>query len=240
MIFNLNGTPKMKIMAFSGKNFSDKVDEMVVQLNPDKYTLDYEVQFANSQTPGSSGQELIFDRILPQKLNFDFLFDRTGAIPDSSVIPGLGGLPSLGGTKEKDGVQPDIDNLRELTMGFDGEIHRTKYLILNWGKLLFKCCLTKMNVTYKLFRSDGTPLRATATCYFEEFREVELRVKKENKNSPDLTHIRTVKEGDTLPLMTHRIYGDSKYYLQVAKVNEIENFRNLEVGQQVFFPPLEK
>jgi len=239
MIFNLTGTPKMKIMAFSDTSFSQKTGEMVVQLNPDKYSLDYEVQFANTQNPGSSGQQLLFNRILPQRLNFDFLFDRTGAIPNSVAIPGLGGLPSLGG-ESKDGVQPDIDNLRELTMGFDGDLHRTKYLILNWGKLLFKCCLTRMNVTYKLFRPDGTPLRATATCYFEEYRETELRLKEENKNSPDLTHIRTIKEGDTLPLMAYKIYGDPKYYLQVAKVNEIENFRNLEVGQQVFFPPLEK
>lgn len=239
MIFNLTGTPKMKIMAFLDTSFSQKAGEIVVQLNPDKYSLDYEVQFANNQSSGSSGQELLFDRIKPQKLNFDFLFDRTGAIPNSVAIPGLGGLPSLGGDN-KDGVQPDIDKLRDVTMGFDGDIHRTKYLILNWGKLLFKCCLTKMNVTYKLFRPDGTPLRASAKCYFEEYRETELRLKEENKNSPDLTHIRTVKEGDTLPLMAYRIYGDSKYYLQVAKVNEIENFRDLEVGQQVFFPPIQK
>ncbi len=239
MIFNLTGTPKMKIMAFSDTSFSQKAGELVVQLNPDKYTLDYEVQFANSQGSGSSGKELIFDRIHPQRLNFDFLFDRTGAIPDSVAIPGLGGLPGLGG-ENKDGVQPDIDTLKETTMGFDGNIHRTKYLILNWGKLLFKCCLISMNVTYKLFRPDGTPLRAVARCYFEEFRETELRLREENKNSPDLTHIRTVNEGDTLPLMSFKIYGDSKYYLQVAKVNEIENFRNLEVGQQIFFPPIEK
>ena len=239
MIFNITGTSKMKIIAFSDTSFSQKAGEMVVQLNPDKYSLDYEVLFSNSQTPGSSGQELLFDRIKPQKLIFEFLFDRTGAISNSVAIPGLGGLLSLGG-ENKNGVQPDIDNLRKITMGFDGDLHRTKYLILNWGKLLFKCCLTKMNITYKLFRPDGTPLRASAKCYFEEFRETELRLKEENKNSPDLTHIRTVKEGDSLPLMTYRIYGDSKYYLQVAKVNEIENFRNLEVGQQVFFPPIEK
>lgn len=239
MNFNLTGAPKMKIMAFSDTNFSQKAGEVVLQLNPEKYSLDYEVQFANTQSSGSTGQELLFDRIKSQKLNFDFLFDRTGAIPDSVAIPGLDGLPSLGG-KNKDGVQPDIDKLREITMGFDGGIHRTKYLILNWGKLLFKCCLTKMNITYKLFRPDGTPLRATARCFFEEYRETELRLKEENKNSPDLTHLRTVKEGDTLPLMAYRVYGDSKYYLQVAKVNEIENFRNLEVGQQVFFPPIKK
>jgi len=235
----LVGQPKMKIMAYSDNNFSEKVDELFVQLNPESYTLDYEVRFANSQTTGSSGQELLFDRIRPQRLNFDFLFDRTGALGGSSNIPGVGGSP-IGGDSNEEGVQPDIDLLREVTMGFDGNIHRTKYLILSWGTLLFKCCLNKMNVTYKLFRPDGTPLRALAKCYFEEYRETELRVKEENKNSPDLTHIRTVKQGDTLPLMAYRIYGDSKFYLEVAKVNEIENFRDLPIGKKIFFPPIKK
>ena len=112
--------------------------------------------------------------------------------------------------------------------------------MLSWGKLLFKCCLTNLSVNYKLFRPDGVPLRATARASFEEFREEEQRVREENNNSPDLTHIRTVRKGDTLPLMCHKIYGDSDLYLQIAEVNELTNFRNLETGQKIFFPPIKK
>lgn len=236
---NLIGTPKMKITAYSDSGFSQKSGEMFVQINPNTYTLNYEIQYAGTQTPGTSGQELLFNRIKPQQLNFEFLFDRTGAIPDQGLLPIVGnlGLP-LGGKPPT--VQDDIDLLKKLTLGYDGTIHRTQFLTLSWGKLLFKCCLTKLDVTYKLFKPDGTPLRANANCHFTEYRETELRVREENKNSPDLTHIRTVQPGDTLPLMAFRIYGDSKYYLQVAKVNEIENFRNLQVGQKIFFPPVEK
>ena len=97
-----------------------------------------------------------------------------------------------------------------------------------------------MDITYKLFKSDGTPLRATANAKFKGFVEENLRVALENNSSPDLTHIRTVKEGDKLPLMTFRIYGDSRYYLEVAKVNNITNFRKLTVGQKIFFPPIQK
>jgi nucleoid-associated protein YgaU len=84
------------------------------------------------------------------------------------------------------------------------------------------------------------PLRATARAKFKGFVEDNLRVAMENNSSPDLTHVREVKKGDTLPLMTFRIYGDSKYYLEVAKANNITNFRKLEVGQRIFFPPIEK
>jgi nucleoid-associated protein YgaU len=62
----------------------------------------------------------------------------------------------------------------------------------------------------------------------------------ENNSSPDLTHYRVIKKGDTLPLMCYRIYGDSKYYIQVAKANKLSNFRHLKEGEEIFFPPIAK
>jgi nucleoid-associated protein YgaU len=52
--------------------------------------------------------------------------------------------------------------------------------------------------------------------------------------------VRKIKFGDTLPLMCYRIYGDPKYYLQVAEANGLDNFRRLKPGTDIFFPPLEK
>lgn len=40
--------------------------------------------------------------------------------------------------------------------------------------------------------------------------------------------------------MTKRIYGDSKYYLEVARVNKLTTFRKLKTGQQLIFPPIQK
>jgi hypothetical protein len=39
--------------------------------------------------------------------------------------------------------------------------------------------------------------------------------------------------------MCYRIYGSTGYYLEVAAINGIDNFRNLEPGTRVLFPPLE-
>jgi nucleoid-associated protein YgaU len=100
--------------------------------------------------------------------------------------------------------------------------------------------LSELNVEYKLFRPNGSVLRAVAKAKFIEFIEKEELAAIQNNKSPDLTHIRMVQEGDTLPLMTYRIYGDSKYYLHVAKVNGLANFRKLSPGQQIYFPPLQK
>jgi nucleoid-associated protein YgaU len=57
-------------------------------------------------------------------------------------------------------------------------------------------------------------------------------------SSPDLTHRVTVAQGDILPLMTYEVYDDQNYYLQVAKVNKLKNFRKLKAGTTLVFPPI--
>ncbi len=113
-------------------------------------------------------------------------------------------------------------------------------MILDWGSLISKCVLKSANITYNLFDPDGYPLRAKVTAVFAEDIEDALRAKKEGKSSPDLTHYRVVKEGDNLPLMSYRIYGDSSYYLKVARFNKIHNFRKLITGTKIAFPPLKQ
>jgi nucleoid-associated protein YgaU len=112
--------------------------------------------------------------------------------------------------------------------------------MIKWGALLFKGSLVDLSIEYRLFASDGTPLRANAKLKVKGTIDDDLRVAKENNQSPDLTHYRKVKAGDTLPLMCYRIYGDSNYYLEVARVNKIMQFRKLKPGQEIFFPPLQK
>jgi nucleoid-associated protein YgaU len=106
--------------------------------------------------------------------------------------------------------------------------------------LLFKGRCTGLNIAYKLFNPDGAPIRAICKVTFKEFKEENLRVAEENNQSPDLTHYRVVKKGDTLPLLCFLIYGDSRHYLEVARANKLVNFRNLTVGEELSFPPFDK
>ena len=46
-----------------------------------------------------------------------------------------------------------------------------------------------------------------------------------------------VVDGDTLPLLCREIYGSASYYLRVAQVNRLDDFRNLTAGQELIFPP---
>ena len=230
---------KLKIKAYKDAKFSNEVGdgEFKSLLNPDKYSFKYKIESNANQASGTSKSSPKFNKILPEDLNLEFVFDRTGVITDYSSP-----RASADNTfrDEGGGIIDDIDKFKKVVFDYNGDEHKPNYLIISWGTLLFKGTLTEMDITYKLFKSDGTPLRATANAKFKGFVEENLRVALENNSSPDLTHIRTVKEGDKLPLMTFRIYGDSRYYLEVAKVNNMTNFRKLTVGQKIFFPPIQK
>jgi nucleoid-associated protein YgaU len=230
---------KLKIKAFSDEQFSEEVadGEFRTLLNPENYIFKYKIEQNDDQASGTSATAPRFNRALPEDLELEFVFDRTGVLTDYGAAG-----PSDDKTfkDEGRGVIDDIEHFKKVVFDYNGEEHKPNYLIISWGTLLFKGSLSEMDITFKLFKPDGTPLRATARAKFKGFVEDDLRVAMENNSSPDLTHVREVKKGDTLPLMAFRIYGDSKYYLEVAKANRITNFRKLEVGQRIFFPPIEK
>jgi len=56
--------------------------------------------------------------------------------------------------------------------------------------------------------------------------------------SPPIDRMVTVVAGDTLPALCKQIYGDSRFYVQVAKYNKLNKFRSLTPGTQLLFPPL--
>jgi len=223
---------KMLILAFSdsrkaesgGKQEADAYVEALI--NPESYTQSYKLKFSKSgQGQGTSGQQLKYEYSEPGEMSFEFLFDNTGIIDGES----------------RDSIAGDLKKFREVLIDYKGDAHEPRHFKLVWGEnSIFKGRVTELEITYKLFKPDGTPLRATAKVTFKSSIEEEKRAASEDRQSADLTHIRTVKSGDTLPLMCFRIYGDSKYYLDVAAANGLDNFRSLEPGTKIRFPSIEK
>ncbi|MGY3051892.1 hypothetical protein ACVWYG_000079 [Pedobacter sp. UYEF25] len=198
-------------------------------INPDEITLNYSVLFDDSSANGKTGNAGTFLGTSPFEVTLKFFLDGTNST----------GVPL--------DVKKKIIEFYETT-SFDGESHRTRFLKILWPGLVwyranqsaFDCVLKTANIQYKLFDKDGKPLRAVITATFTENRTKEEIEKENNKHSADLTHVRVVKEGDTLPAMVYKIYGDVKYYLEVAKVNKLTNFRDLIPGQKLVFPPFGK
>jgi hypothetical protein len=210
---------KFLIEAYTSPQYDGSpVDSFAVMFNPDKYTLKYEVEYHDAQGRGTSASPQVFGNIKPREYNFEFIIDGTGA------------------SAEKKDVESEVDKFLTVAGKHDGEIHRPRYLKLSWGSLISKCVLKSAEVTYNLFKPDGTPLRAKIACNFSENIEDTLRAASERNASADLTHYRFIKSGDRLPIEVYRTYRDLSYYIQVARINGLKNFRKLQSGMRLILP----
>jgi len=227
---------KLRIESYKDAELNEKVGAPFFALvNPETYTTREKIEYSDTQAPGRSKAILKFNKIPAQEINFDFLFDSTGVI--TGVIPGIAGAVLNLGRKS---VTEDIANFKKGVYEFDGTIHRPYYLKIFWGTLIFKGVMTSIDIEFKLFHSDGSPIRAIARCTFRGTIDEPLLRKIENRASPDVTHERKMKESDRLDLMTKKIYSDQKYIIQVAEANRLDGFRKIKAGTKIFFPPIAK
>lgn len=215
---------KLTIYSYKDAAFSQSAaDPYSVLINPEKYTHNYVVNYNLEQSPGTAAPSPKFEKMGPEKVSMELVFDATGLIPGSSGD-----------------VLKDIATFKSIAYDFNGSIHSPNYLKLSWASLIFNCHLISLDASYTLFKPDGTPLRAKASVAFEGFIDEKTLALKEKRESPDLTHIIIFKSGDTLPNLCFKTYGNPSYYREVANANNIIHYRNIQPGTKLLFPPIKK
>lgn len=219
---------KLIIEAFSDVVRSTSTGKFEAMFNPESFKESYTTVYDQSQGVNSSGAELTFVKSKPSDLSIHLVLDGSGVNEM--------GVASLGGTQS---VRDRVNNFLEIAYRFQGEIHQPNFLSIKWGDINLPCRLSNVDINYTSFDREGKALRAELDATFISDVEIEKRLREENKSSPDLTHKRLVKNGDTLPLLSKEIYGSSEHYLYIANANGLDDFRNLIPGQEIFFPPLE-
>ena len=212
---------KMKIVAYKDPDFSSQLGEYNLLVNPENYKFKNEQQYTVSDTVnGSSAQTVKYKGGIAGLFEIGLFFDGTGVITDEKV-------------------DDQIKKVKDLIYSYNGDIHEPNYLKVYWGtQSLFQGRLKSWNINYTMLDMDGTPLRAEAKVVIIASISAKKKALEEKKSSADLTHVRTVLDGDNLPLMCYRIYGDSSYYIKVAQHNELTHFRDLKPGDIITFPPV--
>jgi hypothetical protein len=195
-------------------------------INPSGYTHEQSISYAKQKVLGQLASEQKFSDIQPDKIKFVFVIDGTGVV--NLPIPGKGSPD----------VKTQIKQLETVVYGYDSAKHEPNRVRLLWGSFIFFGRLNSLSVEYTLFKPSGEPLRAKVNLEFSGFMSSSKEALKANRSSPDLTHVVTVKAGDTLPLLCEQIYEDGSYYLEVARRNGLINFRDLKPGDRLVFPPL--
>lgn len=214
---------RLVIRSYEKADYSgDHAKEFEAYVNPNEITISYEIEYETASGAGTTNSRMEFKKAKPGDMSLTLFLDGTGANGRACD------------------VQAKVEQFQDVT-GYNGKIHRTSYLKIGWGTLKIKRCVLKSaSIAYKLFKPDGVPLRAVITAAFIDNSDDKTRVAMAQDESPDLTHFRLVKAGDTLPMLCHEIYGDPGMYLRVARANELDDFRELVPGTRLRFPPLEK
>jgi hypothetical protein len=217
---------KITICSTDGDTPKADGDSISLLINPSEVTLSRKTDFGGCVPMGDTGSGRNFALMQPSTLDFSTIFDGTGAVP----VPTNLSLPRE--------VEDQLNALNNIVYTYNGQQHEPNVVRVLWGRLAFYGRLTAFNIEYTLFRPSGAPLRAKATMSFQGFKNPLEAALEANPSSPDLSHAVVVKDGDTLPLLCHRIYGDSRYYADVARFNGLHAFRALKPGLLLHFPPL--
>lgn len=227
---------KLTIKAYKSRRRAntDFIKDFEAMFNPSSFSQEYQIQYGKHQGLNSTNQKVDYARSKPRQLKLKLILDGTG-VHEMGIFQ----------LKQPETVSDRVKKFLDLTFHMNGKIHEPNFLKIEWGGkedggLIFSCRLSRVTVSYTRFDRDGSPLRAELDVTLLSDEDVKKRMAKENKSSPDLTHHRIVKSGDTLPLLSKQIYGSSLYYFRVAQVNNLNDFRNLTLGQSLFFPPLER
>ena len=223
---------KLKIAAYSDVKRQSEIEgsPFEAMFNPQTLSRTSTNLFVAGKAAGGGTQSATFVRTQPTDLQVTLLLDGTGV-----EEMGLVNLFSDAMT-----VQERIDAFLALAYLPLSDTHEPSYLKLQWGKFTFECRLSSITVNYTSFDRDGSALRADLVLTLAADGDVVKQQAKASLTSPDVSHARLVRGGDTLPLMTSRVYGSTAPMLGVARANGLNAIRGLAPGQTLIFPPLAK
>ncbi|MEO9531964.1 MAG: hypothetical protein ABJG68_07445 [Crocinitomicaceae bacterium] len=214
----------MKITGYTDKEFSSAFsgDPYTVMINPDSIKWQRAIDYNEQQSPDSSSASQKYKSTPSEKLSFDIVIDCTGVVDSKRTV-----------------MYKEINSLEKIIFTYNGEIHRPNFVKIQWGKnLTFKGVLTSFDTSYTLFKPDGSPLRAKVSLGFSQYISPSTVKKLDKQESPDVTHMIDVVDGDTLPQLCKRVWDDDSYYVKVAKYNQLNKFRHLKGGSRLVFPPI--
>lgn len=202
-------------------------DRIPVLFNPEEYTVNTDVTYAQAAIPGRGAPLLQFVHGNMQTLEMELLVDSYEEHRDGSRVLNHAG----------DDVRTLTRKITDL-LTIDASLHAPPILIFTWGSLSFTCVLAKATQRFIMFRPDGVPVRARLQVTFNEFSNLDFEAKERKRETADFSKVHTVAQGETLSGIAGRVYENAALWRPIALRNRIDNPRILPVGLQLLIPRL--
>ena len=84
----------------------------------------------------------------------------------------------------------------------------------------------------------GRALRARLSVAMRSYKSAEVQLRELKLSSPDRSHVRVLREGETLAHIANEAYGDPRMWRPIALANGIERPRFIAPGTPLRIPAL--
>jgi hypothetical protein len=191
-----------------------------LHFNPSEYKLKKENTFAEIPIPGLESPPLQYVRGGAEVLSMELLVDTSDEL--------------------KNVRDEYVDKLQGL-MRKNEKLHAPPIVDFVWADQRFHGVLQSLEVTYVLFHTDGTPLRAKLAVVMKEYRpvEVQFRDSESKQTSPDVEKRYVVRAGETLSSISAAVFRDPARWREIALANGILDPRLVAPGTVLTVPRLE-
>ncbi|MFL6623140.1 MAG: peptigoglycan-binding protein LysM [Sulfurifustaceae bacterium] len=198
-----------------------------VQFNPEEYTLNRDINYAQAAIPGLSAPILQFVNGNLQTLDMELFLDSYEQHKVGSTVV----------NKAQSDVRVLVKQVTDL-MTIEPTTHAPPVLLFTWGSLAFTCVLARVSQRYVMFLPDGIPVRARLSVTFNEYRNIDLEAKEVKRETSDYSKRHVVSEGETLSSIAGKEYGDPRLWRVIAIANRLQRARNLAPGSKLLLPNL--
>jgi nucleoid-associated protein YgaU len=199
--------------------------------NPKDFTITKNNSWEAKATPGATAGKPQFGGGQPQELQLQLLFDASL----------LGDGAAVRDATERLFKMMDATQGQGAGTGGKKNTKRPPKLTFVWGRFIsFAAFAKSLKVQYQLFAPDGQPLRADVTLSLVQADAGPAKGQNPTTRADDGSlggHV--VREGDSLPTIAHRAYGDATRWRAIAEANGIDDPMVLRRGTTLALPRLE-
>lgn len=121
-----------------------------VMVNPDDFNRTFSFQYSGNDTTNQSSTAGKHTGTSPETYDFTLNIDGTGIIDE----------------KRKD-VKQELESLMKVVFEKTESGYVPNHVEISYCDDVFKCTVSTFKVSYTLFNTNGTPLRAKVTCQFK-------------------------------------------------------------------------
>jgi hypothetical protein len=211
----------------------DGGETITVLFNPTEYSITKTNTWNFKEVGGSSLPPPEFGGGSPRQISLNLLLDNSVLEESQSVLS----------------ITQKLFKMMEVGDGqpAGGTRAAPPYITFRWGAVdTFKAVCTSLTCAYQLFQPNGDPIRAEVKLDLKQAEaastasanSANLGTNPTTRSTGD-AGVHLVKDGDSLPSIAYRAYGDATRWRTIAEANAIDDPLRLRRGTPLTVPRLD-